>query len=293
MAEIQIPSLLRIKPHAIYKLGKYLRTNGLHTIALDRGEGIMDLLGEVVGISLDSSEITVAAREVATSHAVEDVVHGAFRLPTGGRRHRRHRRRPRDRRGEVRRVPHPAPGHRGADGDLQRRVRLPRRLADGGRTPHELQGDDPVRRGHRHAGRAGLPDRAHLLRNRRPGREALRRRGLEAGRPLGRRAPHLPRPRPDRSIPVPARPAGGCRVPGDDVAPGEPASHDRAEGLRGVRLHRRHGGPPARPGVVPGGDPRSGADPPGYVTVLGRPGAVQRLTEYVANDPFWDAYLAP
>ncbi len=32
---------------------------------------------------------------------------------------------------------------------------------------------------------------------------------------------------------------------------------------------------------------------PGYVTVLGRPGAVQRLTEYVANDPFWDAYLAP
>ncbi len=81
MAEIQIPSLPRIKPHAIYKLGKYLRTNGLHTIALYWGEGIMDLLGEVVEISLDSSEITVAAREVATSHAVEDVVHGAFRLP--------------------------------------------------------------------------------------------------------------------------------------------------------------------------------------------------------------------
>jgi glycerol-1-phosphate dehydrogenase [NAD(P)+] len=30
---------------------------------------------------------------------------------------------------------------------------------------------------------------------------------------------------------------------------------------------------------------------PGYHTVLSQPGAVERLQEYVASDPFWDAYL--
>jgi hypothetical protein len=30
---------------------------------------------------------------------------------------------------------------------------------------------------------------------------------------------------------------------------------------------------------------------PGYQTVLSEPGAVEKLCDHVANDPFWDAYL--
>lgn len=81
--EIQIPSLLRIKPHALYKLGKYLRTNGLHRVAVFSGAGIQDLFGETVAISLDSSEITTVVEEVVVSNAIEDVVTTAFRLPRG------------------------------------------------------------------------------------------------------------------------------------------------------------------------------------------------------------------
>lgn len=79
--EIQIPSLLRIKPHALYRLGKYLRKNGLHKVAVFYGEGIKELLGETVEISLDSSEIHVVSEEVVRGHAVEDAVTHAFRLP--------------------------------------------------------------------------------------------------------------------------------------------------------------------------------------------------------------------
>jgi glycerol-1-phosphate dehydrogenase [NAD(P)+] len=32
---------------------------------------------------------------------------------------------------------------------------------------------------------------------------------------------------------------------------------------------------------------------PGYTTVLSQPGAVERLREYVGDDPSWDAYLSP
>lgn len=79
--EIQIPSLLRIKPHALYKLGKYLRKNGLHRVALYYGEGMKDVLGETVAISLDSSEISVAVEEVVRGNAIEEVVTRAFRIP--------------------------------------------------------------------------------------------------------------------------------------------------------------------------------------------------------------------
>lgn len=79
--EIQIPSLLRMKPHALYKLGKYLRKSGFHRVAVFYGEGIQDLLGQTIDISLDSSEIVVEFSEVVRSHAVEDVVTSAFRIP--------------------------------------------------------------------------------------------------------------------------------------------------------------------------------------------------------------------
>ena len=94
--DIRIPSLLRIKPNALYKLGKYLRKNGFHRIALFYGEGMADLVGKNVAISLDSSEI--------------DVVSPADRARQRRRRRREQRvrpaaRRPGDRRGRRRRAP--------------------------------------------------------------------------------------------------------------------------------------------------------------------------------------------
>ena len=80
--DIRIPSLLRIKPNALYKLGKYLRKNGFHRIALFYGEGIADLVGQKVEISLDSSEIQVRHRgDRARQRRRRDRRHSAFRLP--------------------------------------------------------------------------------------------------------------------------------------------------------------------------------------------------------------------
>lgn len=78
---IQIPTLLRIKPNTLYKLGKYLRRNGFHTIALFYGEGMAELVGQIVDISLDSSEIKIRYTETVTSHDIEAVVASAFALP--------------------------------------------------------------------------------------------------------------------------------------------------------------------------------------------------------------------
>jgi glycerol-1-phosphate dehydrogenase [NAD(P)+] len=79
--EIQIPSLLRIKPHALYKLGKYLRKSGFNHVAVYYGEGIKDFFGQILEISLDSSEITVSVEDVVHGNAIEDVTVSAFRLP--------------------------------------------------------------------------------------------------------------------------------------------------------------------------------------------------------------------
>lgn len=78
---IQIPTLLRIKPNTLYKLGKYLRRNDFNRIAVFYGEGIEDMLGQVVAISLDSSEIKIARTESVTTSDIESVITSAFDLP--------------------------------------------------------------------------------------------------------------------------------------------------------------------------------------------------------------------
>lgn len=79
--EIQIPSLLRIKPNCLYKVGKYLRKAGFNHVAVFYGEGMKDLVGRTIEISLDSSEIMVAVEEVVHGNAIEDIIASAFRLP--------------------------------------------------------------------------------------------------------------------------------------------------------------------------------------------------------------------
>lgn len=79
--DVRIPSLLRIKPQALYKLGKYLRKNGFHRVAVFYGEGMADLVGRGVAISLDSSEIDVVVERTVRGNEVNDVVAAAFALP--------------------------------------------------------------------------------------------------------------------------------------------------------------------------------------------------------------------
>ncbi len=79
--EIQIPSLLRIKPRALNKLGKYLRKNGMDRVVVYYGKGIPESVVETIAISLDSSEITIAAEEIVSGNSIQDVVRSAFSLP--------------------------------------------------------------------------------------------------------------------------------------------------------------------------------------------------------------------
>lgn len=79
--EISIPTLLRIKPNAMYKIGKYLRKENFARIALFYGEGLKSLFDEQLRISFDSSEIKVQFEEVVYSNAVEDIFKSAFNLP--------------------------------------------------------------------------------------------------------------------------------------------------------------------------------------------------------------------
>jgi glycerol-1-phosphate dehydrogenase [NAD(P)+] len=80
--EISIPTLLRIKPNAINKIGKYLRKEHFSRIALFYAVGLKEIFSAPITISLDSSEITVAHEECVSSNAVEDIIKSAFSLPS-------------------------------------------------------------------------------------------------------------------------------------------------------------------------------------------------------------------
>ena len=122
---IQIPTLLRIKPNTLYKLGKYLRRNDFNRIALFYGEGMEAMLGQTVEISLDSSEIKVRHTETVTTNDIEAVVTSAFAHAAHHRRDRRRRRRDGHRLRQVRRVPGQQAGDRRAHGAEQRRLLPP------------------------------------------------------------------------------------------------------------------------------------------------------------------------
>lgn len=79
--EISVPTLLRIKPNALFKIGKYLRKENFRTIALFWSEGIKNLFGSQLSISLESSEIAVRYEENVTSCELETILKKAFSLP--------------------------------------------------------------------------------------------------------------------------------------------------------------------------------------------------------------------
>ncbi len=81
--EISIPSILRIKPSAIYKTGKYLRKENLKNAAVFYGEGIKELFREQILISLLSSEINLLYEETVYKNVLETVFDSISMLPRG------------------------------------------------------------------------------------------------------------------------------------------------------------------------------------------------------------------
>jgi len=79
--EIRIPTLLRIKPGALQKIGKYLRSAGFRRIALCWGEGMRPLLSERVSASLDTAEIQISVEREIRSNEIEGVVADLLALP--------------------------------------------------------------------------------------------------------------------------------------------------------------------------------------------------------------------
>ena len=79
--EITIPSLLRIKPDALHKIGKYLRGEGFTKIALYYGEGIKELFDSTIRISLETADIKVVHEEVAGTNDIEAIFASSLHLP--------------------------------------------------------------------------------------------------------------------------------------------------------------------------------------------------------------------
>jgi glycerol-1-phosphate dehydrogenase [NAD(P)+] len=79
--EISTPTLLRIKPDAINKIGKYLRNGNLMKIAIFYGEGMKEILGERINISLESSEVRVQHEETVTNNDIDNIFQSALSLP--------------------------------------------------------------------------------------------------------------------------------------------------------------------------------------------------------------------
>jgi glycerol-1-phosphate dehydrogenase [NAD(P)+] len=80
--EISIPTLLRIKPEAINKIGKYLRNERLMKIAIFYGVGMKDILSERINISLESSEVRILHEETVTTNDIDSIFQSSVALPS-------------------------------------------------------------------------------------------------------------------------------------------------------------------------------------------------------------------
>ncbi|MFW5808506.1 MAG: iron-containing alcohol dehydrogenase family protein [Spirochaetota bacterium] len=80
--EIRVPEIVRIKPNALYKIGKYLRTHNFKNIALYWGEGIKELFAETVMVSLDSSDVKILHEVTVTGSEISDIFADSLTLPT-------------------------------------------------------------------------------------------------------------------------------------------------------------------------------------------------------------------
>lgn len=79
--EIQIPNLLRIKPNALFKLGKYLRQENLTNIAVFWGVGVKDMFNPTIEVSFASSEINVIHEETVTDNDIDTAFKSGKAIP--------------------------------------------------------------------------------------------------------------------------------------------------------------------------------------------------------------------
>jgi len=79
--EIQVPSLLRIKPKALFKLGKYLSYADHNTIAIFWGLGVKKMYWDAIKISLETVGINVAYETEISSNDIDDAFKAVKELP--------------------------------------------------------------------------------------------------------------------------------------------------------------------------------------------------------------------
>ncbi|MDG5815793.1 iron-containing alcohol dehydrogenase family protein [Chitinispirillales bacterium ANBcel5] len=79
--EISIPTLLRIKPNALHKIGKYLRKENFTRIAIFYGTGLKEIFNVQLTISFESSEISVLHQETVATNEVESIYKSAYKIP--------------------------------------------------------------------------------------------------------------------------------------------------------------------------------------------------------------------
>jgi glycerol-1-phosphate dehydrogenase [NAD(P)+] len=78
--QIKIPTLLRIKPGAIDRLGKYLAQHNYHQIALFWGEGLPDVFKPQVEVALRSSQVSILYEDICLSSQVEEIFQQSLQL---------------------------------------------------------------------------------------------------------------------------------------------------------------------------------------------------------------------
>jgi glycerol-1-phosphate dehydrogenase [NAD(P)+] len=79
--EITVPSLLRIKPDALHKIGKYLRGERFLRVALYYGQGLKELFENTIQISLETADVKVVHEEVAGTNDIEAIFASSLRMP--------------------------------------------------------------------------------------------------------------------------------------------------------------------------------------------------------------------
>lgn len=79
--EIKVPSLLRIKPKAMFKLGKYLHKEGFTNVAIFWGEGIKELFESMVEISLASAAVNVVHEDTVLTNDIDAAFASGKNLP--------------------------------------------------------------------------------------------------------------------------------------------------------------------------------------------------------------------
>lgn len=79
--EIKIPSLLRIKPDALHKLGKYVRQGSFTKVAVFWGVNTKNLFSNIIDVSFASSGIEVVYEEEVLSNDIDAAFVSSKKLP--------------------------------------------------------------------------------------------------------------------------------------------------------------------------------------------------------------------